>query len=153
MTAGAALPLRDIHLPQPPGWWPPAPGWWLLAALALAAVVFVAVVLWRGARRRRALRRMFDARVEAAGSAPGRIAAMSELLRRAAREHDRATATLEGAEWLAFLDRDAATPVFDGVLGELLLDGGYRREVDEAELDALRVAARARFLKLAGARR
>ena len=153
MSLGADLPLRDIHLPQPPGWWPPAPGWWALAALALGVLAFVAVLLWRRMRRRRALRRMFDGRVAAAGSAPARIAVMSELLRRAVLEHDRAAAALQGAEWLAFLDRDAASPAFDGDLGRLLLDGGYRRQVDENELEVLEVAVRARFLKLAGARR
>jgi hypothetical protein len=43
--------LRDIHLPQPPGWWPPAPGWWLLAALAVAALWWIFLRL--RARRRR----------------------------------------------------------------------------------------------------
>ena len=153
MSAGTAIPLRDIHLPQAPGWWPPAPGWWLLAAFVLVVAALVAFALWRRIRRRRTLRRMFDDRVAAAGSAPARIAAMSELLRRAALEHDRATARLHGPEWLAYLDRDASAPAFDDELGRLLLDGGYRREVDEGELEALRAAARARFLKLAEARR
>lgn len=152
MSAGT-LQLRDIHLPQAPAWWPPAPGWWLLGALVLVVVGLAAFVLWRRIRRRRALRRMFDDRVAAAGSAPARIAAMSELLRRAALEHDRSTAGLQGPEWLVFLDRDASAPAFDGKLGRLLLDGGYRRELDEGELEALRVAVRARFLKLAEARR
>lgn len=153
MSAGDAIALRDIHLPQPPGGWPPAPGWWLLAALLLLVAATVAVVLWRRIRRRRALARLFDQQVAAAGNAPASIAAMSELLRRATREHDHAAAALQGAQWLAFLDRDAATPAFDGELGRLLLDGGYRRKVDEGQLQALRVAARARFLTLAGARR
>jgi len=153
VSAGTAIPLRDIHLPQAPGWWPPAPGWWLLAAAVLVVVALAAFLLWRRARRRRAVRRLFDQRVAAAGSAPARIAAMSELLRRAALEHDRTAAGLEGAEWLAFLDRGARAPAFDGRLGQLLLDGGYRREVDEGDLDALRAAARARFLALAGGRR
>jgi len=39
------LPLRDIHLPGPVGWWPPAIGWWLVAALVLVA--FGAVVTVR----------------------------------------------------------------------------------------------------------
>lgn len=152
MSTGAAIQLRDIHLPQAPGWWPPAPGWWLLAALALAALAIIVALLWRRFRRRRALLRMFDERVAAAGSAPARVAAISELLRRAALGHDGA-AGLEGDEWLEFLDRGAGAPLFRGGLGQLLLEGGYRREVDETEADALRRMARARFLRLAGARR
>lgn len=152
MSAGA-ITLRDIHLPQPPGWWPPAPGWWLLAALVLAVAAIIAILLWRRIRRRRALRRLFDEGVAAAADGPARVAAISELLRRATREHDPAAAALQGGEWLAFLDRDAAAPAFDGELGRLLLEGGYRRQVDEDQLQALRTAARARFLKLAGARR
>ena len=31
----AALPLRDLRLPEPVGWWPPAPGWWILAAIVV----------------------------------------------------------------------------------------------------------------------
>lgn len=152
MSAGAAIPLRDIHLPQAPGWWPPAPGWWLLAALALAVLAAVAVLLWRRIRRRRELLRMFDQRVAAATGAPARVAAISELLRRAALGHDGA-AGLEGEEWLEFLDRDAGAPRFRGELGQLLLEGGYRREVDGAQVELLRKAARARFLQLAGTRR
>lgn len=151
--SGAGLPLRDIHLPPTPGWWPPAPAWWLLAGLVLAAAGFVVAVLWRRTRRRRALLRMFDRHVAEAGTDPDRVAAISELLRRAARERDPAAATLEGTEWLVFLDRDASVPDFKGAVGELLLDGGYRREIDEAALDALHSAARARFLQLAGGRR
>jgi membrane protein implicated in regulation of membrane protease activity len=35
----AALPLRDIHLPDPVSWWPPAPGWWLLLVLSILLIV------------------------------------------------------------------------------------------------------------------
>lgn len=153
MSVGSAIALRDIHLPQSPGWWPPAAGWWWLAALVLAVATCIVIVLWRRLRRRRALRRMFDRRVAAASSSPAQVAAISELLRRAAREKAPGAAALQGADWLAFLDRAAPRPAFDGELGRLLLEGGYRPRVGDAELEALRVAARARFLKLAGGRR
>lgn len=153
MTPGGMLALRDIHAPAAPSLWPPAPGWWLLAAGVLAVAVALGLVRWRRRRRRRRLERMFDARVAAAGTAPERIAAISELLRRAALRRASASATLQGDDWLAFLDRGASTPAFGGETGRLLLDGGYRRDVDGARLEALRLAARERFLALSGAPR
>lgn len=33
--------LRDIHLPEEPGWWPLAPGWWILIAVAVIAICLV----------------------------------------------------------------------------------------------------------------
>lgn len=48
--------MRDIHLPDPVGWWPPAPGWWLLLLLALATLAFSLVWLikcYRSNRYRR----------------------------------------------------------------------------------------------------
>ena len=50
------LPLRDIHLPAPIGWWPPALGWWLLAALVLAGLVLYAIHYYRARHKRAALR-------------------------------------------------------------------------------------------------
>ena len=32
--------LRDIHLPEPVGWWPPAPGWWIVALVLLLLIFF-----------------------------------------------------------------------------------------------------------------
>lgn len=153
MNAGASLPLRDIHEPVAPPWWPPAPGWWLVAGLVLAAVVVVAVVIWRRARESRALLRLFDEEVERATDPAARVAAISALLRRAARERDAQAAALQGGDWLAFLDRGAREPVFDGRLGQLLLEGGYRRNVPAADAEALQAAARRRFLELARGRR
>ena len=88
MNPGDSLPLRDIHLPVAPGWWPPAPGWWLLGGLLLAMLAAGGVMAWRRARRRHALLRMFDQRVDAAADPAARVAAISELLRRAAREQE-----------------------------------------------------------------
>jgi Flp pilus assembly protein TadB len=146
----AKLPLRDAHLPDAPAWWPPAPGWWLVAAVL--AALLVAIALWRRhARRRRiAAEALFDATVDAAQGDSARVAAISELLRRAARRRDPLADRLQGADWLHFLDegprvRGAAT---FAEVGGVLLDGGFRRDVDAAAVAALRPVARARFVAL-----
>lgn len=146
MQQADGLVLRDIHASIAPGWWPPAPGWWWLAvALALA---LAAVVAWRvlRARRRRRIERLFDDAVGAATTPAARVAAISELLRRAARRRDPAADRLDGSEWLAFLDA-RGTPLFEGEPGRLLLEGGYRRDVEATGVEQLRVAARRRFLE------
>lgn len=147
------LPLRDVHLPPSPPWWPPAPGWWLLFAVLLSILVFVLAWRWRARRRRRALARFFDDTVDAAPDPPARIAAMSELLRRAVRDRDPQAATLAGEAWLAHLDAGRRSPVFAAGLGRSLLEGGFRRDVPESEYRALRVVVRERFLELAMRRR
>jgi hypothetical protein len=143
------LPLRDVHLPPSPPWWPPAPGWWLLFAVLLLATGVVLAWRWRVRRRRQALMRFFDQTVDAAPDPPARIAAMSELLRRAVRERDPQAATLAGDAWLAHLDAGQRTPVFAAGLGRSLLEGGFRREVPDSEYRALRVVVRDRFVQLA----
>ena len=171
--ADPTLVLRDIHQPLAPPWWPPAPGWWVLAAvvlLVLAAWVWFAV---RRRRRRRAIAAIFDAALDAAATPSTQVAAMSELLRRAARRRDPAADRLHGEAWLEFLDAvvEPATPTaarrlgrksaalpsaepgrFSQGPGRLLLDGGYRREVDPEQVAALRALARTRFLDWMAAR-
>ena len=149
MTTGLApdsLPLRDIHLPPAPSWWPPAPGWWLLAG---AIVVMLAVVLalrGRRQRRHRALQRLFDDTIAAAPTPAARVAAMSELLRRAARRIDPSADTLAGEDWLRFLDGGGKTAMFQSPAGTLLLDGAFRRDLPNNDVEALRRLARERFL-------
>lgn len=140
------LALRDVQEGVAPAWWPPAPGWWLV----LGAVVLVAALLaWRTARQRRrraAILRLFDDAVERAGTPSQQVAAMSELLRRAARRRDASADTLEGEAWLRFLDKGLPQPVFTAGAGALLRDGGFRADVAAHEGDALRVIARQRYL-------
>jgi hypothetical protein len=139
------LPLRDIHLPAEPSWWPPAPGWWLLALLLIAVLAFALRRLWRWQRARRR-QRALDAEFAAATALPdalARLTALSQLLRRAARLRSPAAAALPGLEWLRFLDQtlaqDAATPpnFYSAGPGRMLLDGPFRPAISDAEVSAL----------------
>lgn len=142
------LPLLDVHLPPSPSWWPPPAGWWLvLMAFALAAV---AVWYWRRRVRlqRAEIERLFDANVDVADGLPARVAAMSELLRRAARRRDPNADRLTSDAWLRFLDAGQRIPVFSAGAGRTLLEGGFRREVSEQEYAALRGIVRTRFVEM-----
>ena len=145
------LPLRDVHLPASPSWWPPAPGWWWLgAAVALALLAWAGWSAWRATRRRRWLR-WFDTD-SGQGTPAERLAEISSLLRRAARRYRPGAELLQGDEWLRFLDGPQRRD-FSAGSGRVLLDGGFRPHLDEDQFDAVRVLARARFLDLMEGRR
>lgn len=152
MSAPTALPLRDVQLPPSPAWWPPAPGWWLV----LGAVLLVAALLWgwqaRRRRRRQGWMRLFDDAVVQAATPVEEVAAVAALLRRAARVRQPGAELLQGQAWLEFLDEPGSRAFSDGD-GQLLLDGGYRPQVDAEAVRRLRVLARARFLGLVSGRR
>jgi hypothetical protein len=142
--------LHDIHLPPSPGWWPPAPGWWVLAALLLIAFTWTVNRALRVREQRRriaASRKEYDRALDAARGAPGKLAAASLLLRRAAKARDPHAASLEGEAWLRFLDGDDPARPFSTGHGKLLRDGGFRREVADDVAPALMLARR-RFVAL-----
>lgn len=142
-----ALALRDVHEGSAPAWWPPALGWWLVVA---AIVVALALLAWRRMRKRRrdaAILRLFDDAVAQAGTPSERIAAMSELLRRAARRKQANADTLDGEAWLHFLDEGMPQPAFATGAGAVLRDGGFRADATAHEADALRAIARERYLR------
>ncbi len=147
------LQLRDIHLPPEPSWWPPAPGWWLLAlALVVIGYLLGRVLLrrLRERRRRSALLVEFD-RTLALAEPAAQLALISQLLRRAARLRDPASATLAGSAWLEFLDQahDPTAAFFAQGDGRVLLHGPYRPAADADKVAALREPARRCYLKLA----
>ena len=138
--------LKDVHEGVAPSWWPPAPGWWLLAGVLLV-VLLVLGWWWRRRRRRRAaILRLFDEALAQADTPALQVAALSGLLRRAARRKDPAADRLEGEAWLRFLDEGMPTPAFAEGAGALLRDGAFRRDVDPAEVEALRDLALVRYL-------
>lgn len=146
MGISVPLPLKDVHPGIVPSWWPPAPGWWWLAA-AIVLVVGVGYWWWRRRmQRQHAIAQLFDTSIAATDTLPQQVAAMSELLRRAARRIDPLADRLEGDDWLEFLDAGLPTKEFTRGAGGLILDGGYRKHLTPADVAALREVARRRFL-------
>lgn len=151
--AAAAVALRDIHQPPAPPLWPPAPGWWVLFAV-LGAVV-AAAWTWqaRRKRRRRQVEALFDTTIARAATPPQSVAAMSELLRRAARRHDPRADRLQGAAWLEALGKhlppdEAAALDPAREPGRVLLEGGFRADVTDADVATLQPLARKAYLSL-----
>jgi hypothetical protein len=140
------LVLRDIHQPPAPPWWPPAPGWWWLSALVVVGAAVLLWRVWRRHRHRRAIERLFDHTVSIADTPAARIAAISELLRRAARRRHPGADTLIGEDWLRLLDEGLKAPVFAGGIGAVLRDGAFRRDITPQQVDALQRVARERFM-------
>lgn len=102
--------LRDIHLPEPGGFWPPAFGWWILLALLLLLVI--AALAWWLRRRHRhrwkapALERLEQ--LEAAGGADNQwFSDLNETLKRGAMvcHSSRYPESLSGEQWVHFLEK------------------------------------------------
>lgn len=138
------IPLRDIHLPDPIGWWPLAPGWWFLIALIVAGLIYFLyrrVLKWRhNAARRLALHELKRLRqaYEAGEDALVLSKSLSELMRRsmlayAPRDE---VAGLTGEAWLRWLDRGLDGEPFSAGAGRSLESLPYRRpERMEQETD------------------
>lgn len=148
MTMNPELVLRDIHQTPAPPWWPPAPGWWLLAAIVLLLVALAAWWAWRRRRRQQAIAALFDDTLARAPSPAAQVAQMSQLLRRAARRNNPDADRLRGEDWLLWLDGESSSAHFSQGCGRLLLDGGFRRDLDDAAVQELQPLARERYLAL-----
>ena len=137
---GTDLPLRDIHLPDPIGWWPPAPGWWLLLVGVPTLLVFL-IWLWRFLRRM-TVKKLALAELESIAQsdreAREKLQQLAILLRRTALSvySREAAASLVGEPWLVFLDQAVGSHEFSEGVGRLLIEAPYRREV-QADMDAL----------------
>ena len=59
---------------------------------------------------------------------------------------------LQGERWLRFLDGPQGRS-FSAGAGRVLLDGGFRPQLEAEQFDAVRVLARVRFLELMEGRR
>lgn len=135
----ALAALRDIHLPDPIGWWPPAIGWVVLGVMLLLMCVGVASFLahyWRNTRAKRKALVVLDSYREAylkAGNTALTATRISELLKRVALVYypRSRVAGLVGEQWLVFLNETSHQLDFHSVAA-LLIECPYRpsTEVD-----------------------
>jgi hypothetical protein len=143
--------LRDIHLPPEPSWWPPAPGWWIVAGIVVVFAIWASMRIAKQRRLQRArnvlhreLESLRDAH-PATSDAAAQVAAMSMLLRRAAKRYEPSASSLRDEAWLVYLDADDPAQPFSRGPGRVLLDGPYRPQLAADEADALAQAVRARL--------
>ena len=132
--------LRDVHVPQAPGWWPPAIGWWLVGFLLLALILGALLWLrrWRvEAWRRAALREHQLLMAESPG--PQTAQKLSVLMRRVAlkAEPRYKVAGATDQEWLSVLDRIGQTHQYSEGVGKLLTVLPYRELSADAATDEL----------------
>ncbi len=135
--------LRDIHLPAPIGWWPLAPGWYLLLILVLLLGGFAAIFLGRwylnGRARRQALALLsvFQQQYQKESNREISAARISELLKRVALTYfpREKVASLQGEDWIVFLNETSKNLNFNEVYKELL-ELPYQAQA-EGDLDKL----------------
>lgn len=141
--------LRDIHLPAPIQWWPPAPGWWILATIIIVSAIALTIWLTRRARQRRyrklALKELQLLYQTWQQQRDDDVFAQStnRLLKKTALVAFPAAdvASLNGADWLDFLDRHLRKPRFTEPAVRALATL-YLREPEPIAADALHDAAR-----------
>jgi cbb3-type cytochrome oxidase subunit 3 len=124
--------LKDIHLPNPVGFWPLAPGWYVLSIFILFLMCLFA--FWLHKRHRHAVAKKqalkllahYQKQHEKASTTAAHI---SELLRRVALVYyPRAqVASLQGDAWLQFLNKTGKGIDFNPIR-PMLLDLPFKQE-------------------------
>lgn len=122
--------LKDIHLPEPISAWQLAPGWWLLVVLL---ITFTGYIAFRWHKRRIAFRLLKPAQLELKriGNLPPNndaIAELSALIKRVCLVYFPTvkTASLSGTQWIAFLNSQTESPIFDESSAEVFTHTAYR---------------------------
>ena len=135
--AAQELPLRGLHLPAEPGFWPLAPGWWLVLAVLLLTLVFIGIKWYK--RRQRVKRFVvIEQQLGAINFAYHEhqdkrklLSELSMLLRRFEKfqQHNDQQVTLSGTEWIDHLNSYHKDQPFTPYQG-LLTDAIYQPTVE-----------------------
>jgi len=140
------LPLKDIHLPEPIGWWPPAIGWWLLAVFISLLIVFLYWLYKRLTRKtaiKTAKKNLAAIKDNSTLDNDQKLRELSMLIRRVVISVNPRieVASLTGRQWLAFLDQSVTGAPFSEGSGQLLAEAPYRNtspsELELAQLISL----------------
>ncbi|KTD76360.1 DUF4381 domain-containing protein [Legionella waltersii] len=107
--------LKDIHLPDPVGWWPLAPGWYVLVVIALLFFFGLFVYLMKrhvnSLPKKQALRLLQNYKEQYAKDKNAQLASarVSELLKRVALVYypRMDVASMHGDTWIQFLNKTA----------------------------------------------
>ncbi len=129
--------LHDIIVPALIPWLPPAPGWYALGvsvSLLLAWFLGKRYRVWhRDQYRRAALRTLVQIGKGLADSSQYQqlLSRLPEIVKRTAiAAYGRVqVASLNGVDWLVFLDKTGSTNLFTKGRGKLLLDCSYRSKL------------------------
>lgn len=135
--AAQELPLRGLHLPAEPGFWPLAPGWWFVLTVLILFLVFVGIKWYK--RRQRVKR--FEAIEQQLGAINFSynehkdkrilLSELSMLLRRFEKfqQHNDQQVTLSGVDWINHLNSYHKDQPFTPYQS-LLTDGIYQPTVE-----------------------
>lgn len=126
--------LHDIISPEPAAWLPPAPGWYALGFSIFLLCIWFSVqkyLLWkRNKYRREALTALGKIQKQLADSGQYRqiLPQLPQLVKRTAiAAYGRGrVASLDGRDWLTFLNKTGSTDVFTEGNGKLLSDCSYQ---------------------------
>lgn len=128
--------LRDIHLPEPIGWWPLAMGWWLVIAATCFILLGIGYYYWhkRYPSTLRIALTLLTKLQQRQMQQPDQnyLAELSIIIRRVAltRFPRSDVAYLHNDAWLRFLDHTGKTTAFTQGPGQCLAQGPYRQHTD-----------------------
>ena len=136
--------LKDIHLPPAISFWPPAPGWWILAVFFVLLTVFCVWWLRRryeGSRHKVEVLRILknlQLQHEESPAALTTLRTLSQLLRRTALSFSKQedVASLQGEDWLKFLDKSGNTTKFTKGVGKIFGENLFQYK-PEFEIETL----------------
>lgn len=136
--------LRDIHLADPPSWWPLAMGWHIVMGLLLFLLIWIIVRNWWRWQRLLIKRKVISDIDKLKDSylrneqQENILATISILLKRVALVYYKREqiASLYGEKWLRFLDQTGQTHEFTKGYGRCLATAPYQKG---AKVDVLKV--------------